>query len=435
MAGEKWLQVAQVGKETTEGTAVVATRRLYVNGDFTRERAQNIVKFQTGTRDNTRDVRNRTVAATAKLSQPLIADDMVEWLLGAIKGGVTPTTASGESDWVFTPGNTLDSQTLEFYDGRRPWQMRGGKVAELKLTGGAGKDTMADITYWGRDLVVNTLAGTAGVAEVQSLVDTGASAGQLKLTFLGQTTADIAYNASAAAVQAALELLPSIGTGNVTCTGGPLPTAVVITFAGRLAKVAGLPLIVGSMGTTPLTGGTAVVTRTTAGVDNTPLTDRVPIVIEGWEALLYADAFGGTAGTTLISSTLIDWEVTIKNNPSRKYFLDNTVAVGSVPLGELEIEGSFTYEANDIGISEYYHWDQADKRLFRLDLGNNGAVIGSSAKKPRIIIDLPSAYKAADLSGEDNGTKVYKLSITGVYDVTNAWMVKFTLQTSRATAY
>lgn len=434
IAGEKWLQVAQVGKETVEGTAVVATRRLYVMGNFTRERAQNFVKFATGTRDNQRDAKNRTVSASAKLEQPLIVDDFVEWMLAAVKGGITPATALGESDWVATPSNVLDSQTLEFFDGEWPWQLRGAKIDEIKLSGGAGKDTKVEITYWGRELIINTLAGTGGVAEVQSVVATGATAGNFNLTFLGQTTGNIAWNAIAATVQTALQALPSIGSGNVTCSGGPLPaTPVVITFAGSLAKVATLPLLV--VGGTPLTTAPAVTSRTTAGVGNTPLTDRVPNVIEGWEALLYADPYGGTAGTTLISNTLIEWDLTIKNNLARKYFLDNTTAVGTVPLGELDVTASFLFEANALGLGEYYHWDQADKRLLRLALGNNGAVIGTSAKRPALFIDLPCAFSAMDLTPEDQNTKVYKASARYVYDVTNAFGIKFTAQTSRATAY
>lgn len=49
-------------------------------------------------------------------------------------------------------------------------------------------------------------------------------------------TANINYNDSAATIQAAIEALANFGSGQVTCTGGPLPgTAVTITAAGTLA--------------------------------------------------------------------------------------------------------------------------------------------------------------------------------------------------------
>ena len=60
------------------------------------------------------------------------------------------------------------------------------------------------------------------------------SAGNFTLTYKGQTTANIAYNAAASAVQSALIALSTIGTGNVTVsgsTGGPY----TVTFTGTLA--------------------------------------------------------------------------------------------------------------------------------------------------------------------------------------------------------
>lgn len=110
--------------------------------------------------------------------------------------------------------------------------------------------------------VLGQITGTTAVNEVQSLIATGGSAGTFRLVYDGEVTASIAYNANAAAVQTALEALPSIGTGGVTCSGGPLPgTAVVITFAGNLAGQA-QPLITSI---DSITDGDATITRTTAG--------------------------------------------------------------------------------------------------------------------------------------------------------------------------
>lgn len=72
----------------------------------------------------------------------------------------------------------------------------------------------------------------------QTLSITGTpTGGTFTLTYKGQTTAAIQYNAAAAAVQTALVALSTIGTGNVTCSGGPLPgSAVTISFTGALAN-------------------------------------------------------------------------------------------------------------------------------------------------------------------------------------------------------
>lgn len=78
--------------------------------------------------------------------------------------------------------------------------------------------------------------------------------GTFTLTYDGQTTSPLNWNATAAQVDAALEALSNIGSGDVTCTGGDLPTDIVIEFTGMLAKT-DVPLITV---TDSGTGGTGV---------------------------------------------------------------------------------------------------------------------------------------------------------------------------------
>src|SRR5215207_7777373 len=94
---------------------------------------------------------------------------------------------------------------------------------------------------------------TNGTDEVQTLSTTGTvTAGTFTITWSGQTTAAIAWNATAAAVQAALEALSNIAVGDVVAAGGPLPgTPVVLTFMGNL----GLQNITPITTTDTLTGG------------------------------------------------------------------------------------------------------------------------------------------------------------------------------------
>lgn len=74
---------------------------------------------------------------------------------------------------------------------------------------------------------------SAGTNEVQSVTLTSATGGTFTLSFGGQTTAAIAFNAAASAVQTALEALSTIGAGNVAVTGaagGPY----TVTFQNAL---------------------------------------------------------------------------------------------------------------------------------------------------------------------------------------------------------
>lgn len=119
-----------------------------------------------------------------------------------------------------------------------------------------------------------------GSNDVQTISATGTpTAGNFTLTVNGETTANIAYNAAATAVQSALVALSSVGAGNVACTGGPLPGApVVVTFQGTLAKTVEPTMTLTPSGVTP---GSISVAHTTPGGPDLALYDAQP----GWQDL------------------------------------------------------------------------------------------------------------------------------------------------------
>jgi hypothetical protein len=111
------------------------------------------------------------------------------------------------------------------------------------------------------------LAELAGADEVQTVtVPTNNTGGTFTITFGGQTTTALAYNATAAQVQAALEALSTIGANNVGVT---LAAGVyTLTFRNALGRTN-----VAAVTTTPsLTGGTntAAVATVTQGSAGTP---------------------------------------------------------------------------------------------------------------------------------------------------------------------
>jgi hypothetical protein len=118
-------------------------------------------------------------------------------------------------------------------------------------------------------------AGTpaSGVTEVQTLTFGGTiTGGDFALSFQGGTTASITWSSTnatlVAAIDAALEALPNIGTGNVTAAVGTMTAGIgtiTVTFAGTLANkdVGELTRATNTLtGTAP----TLTVTQTTAGV-------------------------------------------------------------------------------------------------------------------------------------------------------------------------
>lgn len=331
MSGEQYLQIFQAGKEVTEGTPVAATRRLYVTGTITRDRAIHIIDASTGTRDQTVDAKSRAVTAGGSLTIPISADELLEFLLCGVRGGVTPVVVLGASTWTFVPG-ALDSMTLEYFDGYRAWQENGVKVNSLRIAGGVTADNTVTIDLFARDAV-----------------------------YVGQSG---------------------------------------VTFAAMTPSLA----------------------------------ERVPDFLEGWEAALYIDAFGGTPGTTLVSDTLISWDFTIANNLGRKYYGNNTTATGKVVTGNINITGQVTFEANAAAMAEYANREGATKRLVRLQFGNNKGV-GTGTAKKTVNLDLPGAWTTVDITPEDQGTKVYRYNFNYVRDPTNAFPVQIQCINARATAF
>lgn len=115
--------------------------------------------------------------------------------------------------------------------------------------------------------VISTGAATA---EVQTVTITGTpTGGTFTLTFDGETTGPIDFDATNTEVDTALEALSNIGVGEVTVTGGPGPgSAFTVTFSTALGNV---PQMTASGA--GLTGGTAPAVAVTTATPGNNLTD------------------------------------------------------------------------------------------------------------------------------------------------------------------
>ena len=169
--------------------------------------------------------------------------------------------------------NTCGARTLAF--GFSPSQTiaRGTLIAQL-ASNGLGVPYVA-----------------ASTKEVQSVTITGTpTGGTFTLTTtrggVSSTTGAIAYNATAAAVQSALEALTNIGVGRVAVTGGPGPgTAFTVTYDVN----EDVPQLTA---TGSLTGGSSpgvTIATTTAGV---PVADgsQIPVGILKYDIVVDASS-------------------------------------------------------------------------------------------------------------------------------------------------
>lgn len=165
-------------------------------------------------------------------------------------------------------------------------------VGDVTVTGSAGGPWTVEFTGALADTDVALMtaddSNLVGTNEEQTISLGTVTGGTFTLTYDGQTTGNIAYNASAATVEAALEGLSNIGAGEATTTGsagGPW----TVTFSGNLA---GTDVDQITVDGTNLTGKLSVsITQTTDGVSGA----------ENEVHLYHAIGSGGVDGTFTIT--------------------------------------------------------------------------------------------------------------------------------------
>ena len=180
---------------------------------------------------------------------------------------VVPIDSDGTAGRLLTPVGADQQLVVQRTSIAPPENTPGSECCPLDITG-----TFTDPNFYFGGPAGEPAADVAPDqpncgSEVQSITITGTpTGGTFTLTFDGQTTAAIVYNAAPAAVQSALEALSNINTGDVVAAGSALPTGpVTVTFKGQYAGV-NVPAMTGDGAL--LTGGTTpavVVTTTTEG--------------------------------------------------------------------------------------------------------------------------------------------------------------------------
>ena len=154
--GALWRERIQIGKEVTAGTGVAATRVAYAsNVSLQPSRAPREHRFSTGTRDN---VRARTLGPTVaggSLQIPVSAEELLEWCLACFDGSVTPTTPAGGTTskrWVFAPGLTPASVTIERQDGANTGRGLGMRVNQMTIAGNVREQNVATMELFGTNV-------------------------------------------------------------------------------------------------------------------------------------------------------------------------------------------------------------------------------------------------------------------------------------------
>lgn len=158
---------------------------------------------------------------------------------------LAPNMAAGDNDLEFTVSPPVSSILMESASYSRVSQVTPGSVT---IASGTGASSSATVQSAPSKFVVGAFACSAPILMQQIISFGGATGGSGVVSFKGQP-ATVAHDASASAVQSALQALSTIGTGNVIVTGSGPWTA---TFENALANSAQPPFSIDGSG---LTGG------------------------------------------------------------------------------------------------------------------------------------------------------------------------------------
>ena len=259
-----------------------------------------------------------------------------------------------------------------------------------------GGNTTSGIAYNAAASAVQTaLAALAGLAQAAVHVFTlnnSPTGGTFTVSYGGQTTTPLAYNATAAQVQAAMQALSSIGSGNATVAGsagGPY----TVTAAGALV---GMPFPSGcfSFYYDELTGAGAAPTVTDA-VANAGGGSGANAVVSGSAGGPYTVTFQNALGKQPVTLTATFSALTTPGNAS----IASATAGSAGTLGKVTAYASSNTDGSQtpIGVLEFPCSTDANGEIF---LGGSTSPVGLEIGQPTAPVFVEDAdFITGQLSG------------------------------------
>jgi hypothetical protein len=378
-------QKVYFGKESVEGTAVAALTQFHFlnlmlepNITVTEYRVQ-------GNRFGVGNVPGKKWTSVKGAGSVACYDELA-WLFDWMWGGVTPATPGGGTN---SRTRTYAPTSLYETDPITATLKQGDKLTRAQRA--AGSFLIGYQLDWDTDKVTITPDGLArkfvddvqlDTNEVQSLIKTGTVAGgTFTLTLVNPvtgesaTTATIAYNAAASAVQTALEALSNVEVGEVIAAGGPAPSvALTIEFRGRFGQANVTAMTVDN--TLITGGGTMVLSTTTPGAAPTETTG---IVIRPEHLKVYLDtSSGGIGGTRL--TRCYGGSIKISNARGLEFTVDSANAGSAAAKVALPVTGtvSLNLAADAQGMGTVFTELDGSNNVFFLRLEAIGTLIEGS---------------------------------------------------------
>jgi hypothetical protein len=404
-------QISQIGAEVTYGVAVAANKKLNDIRIIPQPQFETDAFMPSGDVAPSLMVLNDDFTEADIEGRPTYTG--IIYPFASLFGPVTPTIPGGA---------TIARQWQYIWDGRTPvtpqsftleyGQAGIGKARRIAgfMFNGMSLSISRDgldfsASGYGKRIEANRNLSTN---EVQTVTITGGpTGGTFTLTFSGQTTAGINWNANAAAVESALEALSNIGVGEVDVTGGPGPTTpYLVEFRGTLGRTNVAQMTGDATGLTGGAGNAVTVTTTTAGG---PPTDIAAQPIFPLHFRLYADDSWATLGTTkLLHTFTADLELgerTVRTKPINADLDSDDI----VEAEDQEHTISLQMEANAVSDAFFDTIRAGTYKFFRFDA--TGPLI-ESGQNYRFQADFCILFNGHD--GYDNADGVHVQTWTGM---------------------
>lgn len=270
--------------------------------------------------------------------------------------------------------------------------------------------------------------------EIQTLTVTGApTAFAPTLGFKGRTMAlASAASFTAAAIQALLESIPTIGLGQVACTGGPLPgTPIVCTFQRKLGGQ-NVPLL-----TTAGTTFTAGTTPAFAAAETTPGADAATGLSNMPVGPLHFDVFSGDSlaeiqaeSTKLLA--LYNLDMAWADRWARAMPVNSSKSSDGIYSAEGQSHTvGLRFGVDSVSEALYSNVRNNTKKWIRLHA--TGPATGDAANKYELVIDLTLLVNASDGYGSENGIHIINWGTIIARDEVNDAALSIRLRNKRST--
>lgn len=151
----------------------------------------------------------------------------------------------------------------------------------------------------------------------------------------------------------------------------------------------------------------------------------------------YIDAVSGTIGTTVITGTLLKWELSVTTGWRPKYTLDmegggtqggRNFAFIYFDRDSFNAEFSATYEHNTAAVGQKALFDDATPRLFRISIpGSSLGTAGTTYSVKTFVLDMAAYYTEWSALDADEGNSIVNVKARIGYNPTAAKALSITV--------